>query len=883
MRISDFYKNARLKFSLRLLSVFIIVITLLTACDIQSIMAQQADSSAQPKAAYERMNTAYQQYINLLKEGKENSTEGSEAFDQYAKYKVEYENLAATNTESDSKSGAKSFSDVTSNIMDTGEKIAGDIAETVKNDIIPGSQKMSLIEKVAWGLAKSIIPTAAVLALASFAILPIGALIASSILIGAVTSGTITYFYEKRSNKFRDKEKSSMEILRDVSISAVTDGILAPFTMATGGLASTFGSASTKVIIQNALRGAAIQFAGQSISSAAGGAVKHAWAKNYFHYDQKIAALQNEANQIFAKHSGSSSDPLTETEKARLTAIATEIDEMEAQDYTTDDFKKDVQRAALSSLITGAIGTSVSGIAANSKAASLASLKLYGTVDKAGAIASYVTSNPIAFLQGSARANLEKHYINEQIKETTAVRDKYAKTSVAYAYYNDEITRLSAQNELINPWKKGLEAGVVNFAIQSVSMGVSLGKEKLVDKPQRDKQAVEQRYREQSTEWKKAAEMRQKIESFKDEKKPDPTNYTDINKYAKDKLAFNRELNKLESDAAKIEIKAYQAQSSAENQKLLESVKLDYQKEQQLERNLEYARVMGQENYLKAFKLKMRETNEKYSEMSDDELGVIAKNEIASQNKIAYDKSKAELAEINENLAKARIIKGKDGSDVDTLDSLKEFIDGKKDLSSAELRSIEIQAAKISPSVYKAKLVSVKVNEMKYNGATDDQIVKASDQIYAEAEKQMLKQYGNSWTKVICSEMASTQLQQLRYSDDGKMSLREQLSKIIRKEAPEQVESQFVSHYRTEVNDTIKNNIMPGSTVVSGSDIGSLFINTSISTLFSKVLIDEGSSKLFDSAYKGAKQTITAPVNSIKQNVLTPAEIQTIRQNNSSK
>ena len=897
MKMSEFYSNRKLKGLFKFLAVITIVTTLLTACKIDVIMAQNAAATQNASAAagmgesrqkanatevYTKMNAAYERYLSLLGEGRENSPEGSEAFDQYASLKAQYDEISAAAAASGSSSAAPSIDGIAESVIEKGGQIAGDVVNKVKEDIAPtDGKKMSLLEKVAWGLAKSIIPTAAVLAFASVAALPITGLIVGAMVIGAITSGSLTYLFEKRSNKFRDNKKSEMEILRDVTVSAATDGILAPFTMATGGLAATFGKASSKVIIQSAIRSAAVQFLGQSAAAGAGGLVKKAWADNYFHYDDKIKALQQEAQQIFDRHAAPGSAPLSDVEKARLNQIAVSIDEMKAQDYSVDHFKKDLQRAALSSFITGALGASMSGVAANSKAASLASLKLYGNTSKAGAIANWVTSNPTAFLNGSARAALEKHYIQDKIKETAEARNKYAPNSVSYYYYDNEVNRLQAQYDSINPWKKGIEAGVVNFAVQSVSLGVSLGKEKLINQPQRDKIAVNERYRAQSKEWQEADKIRQKIDTLKENNKPDPANYTDVIKYAKDKNAFNSQVNKLEHEAARLEIKAVEAQKLPDNLKLMETVKQSYAREQQLERNLEYARVMGQDNYLNAFKLKMRETNDSYKNMDDSQLTELAKTEISNQNKIAFEKARLELAVIDEKIDKARIVKDADGKDIDSMESLREFAQNGRDLSPQEMRAIEFQAARISPSVYKAKVVNVKINEMRATGASDEQIVKASDQIYAAAEKQMLSKYGNNWISVMYAEFASKQLNQMRYNDEGIVNLKEQLKKLIGVEAPQKIETDIVSHYKNEVNASIEEQLMPNSKVLEGDDLGSLFINTSLSSLFKKLVIEEGSSKLMDSAYGGVKGTLGSPINAIQNNVITPEEASMIMRNRS--
>ncbi|MEZ7893204.1 MAG: hypothetical protein QMC67_15820 [Candidatus Wallbacteria bacterium] len=889
MRLLDFYSNRKVKNFFKILSITIIFSTLLMACGVDSIMAAEKSKDEQIKAAYSQMQSAYDTYIKLLGEGRENSAEGNEAFSNYAKLKAEYESL--TGLEVQQSPGEKNAVNPIETAVQASSNIAGKVVNEVTQNVLPGSSKqMSLLEKVAWSIGKSIIPTAAVLAFASLTALPLGAVVLGSIAIGAVSSGFITYLFEKRSNKFRDTKKTNMEIMRDVSVSAVVDGIMAPFTMATAGLASTFGNASAKVIVQNALRGAAIQFAGQSISAGAGGLVKHEWSKNYFHYDQQINQLQNEANKIFLMHSGPDSKPLSAEETKRLQEISQKISDLKAQDYNITDFRRDIERAAVSSAISGVIGTSVSGIAANTKAANLLSVKLFGNTSKAGVIANFVTSNPVSFLQGSSRAVMDKYYLSEDMKKVASERDKFLPNSVPYNYYNQEISRLKSQQEAINPIAKGAEAAVVNFAVQSVSVGVMLGKEKLVDKPRRDNAEIQERYRAQNSEWQKAAEARKKMEDYKAQNQPDPKNYTDVNKYAKDKVNFNRELSKMEANAMKLEVQASEAQSAAVNQQALSKIKQEYKVEKELDRNLEYSRILGQENYLKVFKAKMKMDNPECANMTDAELTAAAKSEISAQNRIAYENAKKDIDEVNSKLDAYSYAKGQaksGGSDVNVNNAVREVAEGKREFTADEIKALEIQAAQISPSTYKAKIVNLKVSEMKANGATDAEILKASDKIYAAADQQMLEKYGNSWLGVMRSELIAKQISNIKYDDEGQVNLAQRLTTMLRKDMPQKVESEFVSHYKTQVNTSIKDQLLPvvnnNLQVTDSNDLGSIFINTVVSKLFDKVVIEEGSNKIFDGAYSGIKNSASKPIENIQKNKVTSEEMKIINQNKAGK
>jgi len=459
------------------------------------------------------------------------------------------------------------------------------------------------------------------------------------------------------------------------------------------------------------------------------------------------------------------------------------------------------------------------------------------------------------------------------------VRDQYARGSAAYQYYDQQVQRLGTQHESINPLKKGLEATVVNFAVQSVSVGVSLGKEKLIDAPRRDRAAINERYKEQSAEWKKASDYREKVAEFSEKNQPKPENYTDINKYIKDKLNYNRQLAKLEKESARLEVSAIEAQSLPANKEALEKVTQEYYRDQQLDRNLEYSRILGQENYLKAFKVKLKAQDEKYASMTDDELTSVARTEIASENRIAYERARKDLDEINARLDSYRAIKNPNGKNVNPPEAIQEVLDGKRQLTSAEERAIEFQAAKISPSAYKAKVVNCEIAKLRTQGASDSQILAASDQIYARAEDQMLQKYGN-WASVMFYEMSAKQLANLKYSDDGSSSLKGSLFKLIGKEIPQKIESGFVDHYRSEVNSAIKDQLLPGEVIQGGDEnLGALLINTSASALFDKVVL-AGSSAATNSAYQGFKNNVFGkPVEAIEKSGITPQEIMTINQN----
>jgi hypothetical protein len=98
------------------------------------------------------------------------------------------------------------------------------IADAEKKDAVlaaaAAKKKMSTFEDVCWLVARSLLPTVAVMAFSAAVACPLAWLVVGSILIGSATAGIITFGYEMRKNSFREEgQKQSMDkILRTVSI-----------------------------------------------------------------------------------------------------------------------------------------------------------------------------------------------------------------------------------------------------------------------------------------------------------------------------------------------------------------------------------------------------------------------------------------------------------------------------------------------------------------------------------------------------------------------------------------------------------------------------------------------------------------------------------------
>ena len=161
--------------------------------------------------------------------------------------------------------------------------------EILANKTVSTKKKMSAFENISWLVARSLLPTVAVMAFSAAIACPLAWVIIGSIIVGAATAGVVTFGYEMRKNHFRAKgKKQGMDkILRQVSIMAAINGAMAPFQLATAGLVSAVGPATIKSVVSAGAKTFAVQAASKAVIYGSKGAVMNAWYKHYYNYDKR--------------------------------------------------------------------------------------------------------------------------------------------------------------------------------------------------------------------------------------------------------------------------------------------------------------------------------------------------------------------------------------------------------------------------------------------------------------------------------------------------------------------------------------------------------------------------------------------------------------------
>ncbi|EKD82317.1 MAG: hypothetical protein ACD_39C01365G0001, partial [uncultured bacterium] len=238
------------------------------------------------------------------------------------------------------------------------------------------------------------------MAFSAAVVCPLAWIVVGAVVVGAATSGIMTFAYETRKNSFRsESEKKSMDkIWREVSIQAAISGAMAPFNMLTAGMVQAVGPLTMKTIIQTAAKAGAVSFLGSTVSNVTKGAVTNLWYNNYYNYDEREKQLKTSIAALEAKTSR------TQAEDLELAAALKELDTITKEKYTWDNFRKDEKKALVSAGISGVLGGIAGRYAAETDWAKKVSSKLFGTVSKANLVSNAVVSNPFAFATGAASA-----------------------------------------------------------------------------------------------------------------------------------------------------------------------------------------------------------------------------------------------------------------------------------------------------------------------------------------------------------------------------------------------------------------------------------------------------------------------------------------------
>jgi hypothetical protein len=785
MKKTIFSEHQQISRLLAALLAFVILATPFMANLVEAADSAQANGALIEARA--RMDGSYRQYMASL-ENKDASqanslkTEYEEAKDRYLELsdsEVGSSKSEDNATEAGQTQESRSW---TSAILDKIYGLVGGVTGANQNG--KDGKSMPFWESMLWTIAGAVGPTAAVLIFGALCACPIGWMVLGAIAIGAVVGAAITYFHEKRLNDFRTVPKSEAEILRDVTVAGVTEGIVAPFNLATMGLTSTIAGAGAKLILKQAATGIAVQFAGNMLASTAGGLTKKAWADLYFHTDEKIATLEKGSDAILARHGFEGAPPLTDREKQELDTIASEIADLKASDYTMNDFEKDLQRAAVTSIITGGIGIGTSTLLARSSVAYKGSMALFKDVDHSQAIANWIASNPTSFLAGSSRVVLEKRFLAEELTNVEKKRDSFETGSAGYVYYNERLVAMKDKIDSINPLEAGAKAMLTNAVVQTAVLGASAAETNLLRLPSEKNGAVRGEYKSNDPLWQKSEEARAKYEDYKANARPDT------------RAEFDSTLTNLKTDWKKLEAAATERMSTSEGKSTLNQLAKEYDANVKIERKMELSRALGEEEYVAAWAEKI--SGEKGAgSMNRAEILEMAKSQVQAEYKSCAAKSASEFNDIDVRLEKWNDLKNAkaEGKSVDP----------------AELREAEYRALVVKPSDYKAAYFKAKTDELKADGLSDSELRDLSSDVMNEAEKATLDAYGGGWEDLLTAELSARQLRTLRLEldENGKVGLKDKLTGAIGRKTQDAAKGAVWAEFERRLDDSLMKDLIP--------------------------------------------------------------------------
>lgn len=660
-------------------------------------------------------------------------------------------------------------------------------------------KQMSKFEEIAWSIGKALLPTLAVMAFSAAVVCPLAWVVIGAVAVGAATSGVLTLAYEKRKNKFRSEaeKKSADKIWREVSIQAAVSGAMAPFNMLTAGMVQVVGPLTMKTIVQTAAKAGAVNFLGSTVSNVTKGAVTNLWYNNYYNYGDREKKLKATIAKLENMQTRSKAEDL------ELATALKELDTLIKEKYTWDNFRKDEKKALVSAGISGVLGGVAGRYAAGTDWAKTVSSKLFGSVAKANLVSNAVVSNPFAFASGAANAAVDKKEILNQIEFNRMQQIKYGKGSAAWEYYEEKITNLEEAYKNISMSEAGKQALINNAAMQTAIVGTSLAKTRIWDLPSQKRAKVQQTYEEQSEEWKKVAEVRQELELAK-YRRPVASDYATKAEYTRALREYAGDLKSLRNDYSRAKIEATAAQNSAEGKAQINEIKQQVTTDIEYNRQSELARALGREEYTD-FKIRELEKDPQNAGLSPAELREKAAVAVASGYENAAKNSALKLAEMEEKLDRqnmnliGKVERGDDGKlyvvvtdDNDVLVMRKEYLSGDgatlasriKGGTPAKMREAEInnvvreaynQSAMVKPTSFRNEYVSMRVNQMRAEGLTEQQIDKSLSGIVNEANSKMVQTYG-SWQNVAKTEILAEGLSRAKYSDGAAPDINEILN-----------------------------------------------------------------------------------------------------------
>lgn len=687
-------------------------------------------------------------------------------------------------------------------------------------------KEMSKAEEIAWTIGKALLPTLAVMAFSAAVVCPLAWVVVGAVAVGATAAGAMTLAYELRKNSFRseDEKKGMDKIWRDVTIAAAVSGAMAPFNMATAGIAQAIGPVTAKTVIQTAAKAGAVSFLGSTVSNVTKGAVTNLWYDHYYNYDEREKILKSRIETL------SNLKSRTPEQEELLVACIKELDTISKEKYTWDNFRKDEKNALVTAGISGILGGAASKLGAESDWAKIASSKLFGSVDKSAMVSNAVISNPFAFATGAAVAGVEKKEILNQIEYNRMLQAKYPKDSQAWKYYEDKIGKLTEQYKNTSLIEAGKKAMISNAAMQTAIVGTSLAKTRLYDLPMAKRQKIQADYENQNAEYQKAHQIREELEALR-AKQPTQADFASKQEYAAALRQYAKELNYLRGEYQKAMVVAADAQKLPENQQKMQEINKDVTRQIDYARRTELAKALGTESYLE-FKLRELESKPENSSLSSEELRQKAETQIRKEFSDAAKANAAKLEYLEKKMKRTDlelegdVERGNDGKlYVVIRDAEGNYVrqrpyqggegaywfDKLTKTSPADLKQAEIDrlvkeaynsAAMVKPSQIRNEYVNMKVNEMRSQGYSTSEIDKQLGKIVDEANSRMLQNFGGSWQSATKAEILATGLERARYDDGASPNLKKMLD-FMRKELSSKTVSVFQSQLKEQVQKTI--------------------------------------------------------------------------------
>jgi hypothetical protein len=589
--------------------------------------------------------------------------------------------------------------------------------------------------------------------------------------------------------------------------------------------------------VKTAAKAGAVSFLGSTVSNVTKGAVTNLWYDHYYNYDERENILKSRIEEL-AKLENRNSD-----QESELVECLKELDTISKEKYTWERFRKDEKKALVTAGISGLLGGAASKLGAQSDWAKIVSSKLFGSTAKSAMVSNAVISNPFAFASGAALASVDKKEILNQIKFNRMLQEKYEEGSSAWFYYEQKIADLQKSYDSTDLLQAGKSAMINNAATQVAIVGTSLAKTRIFDLPSAKKKAVQQRYEEQSEDYAEVKRIRDEIENRRINKPA----LGDFETKAEFRQAFKEyaiQLKELRADYKRAQVVAADSQKTPENQALLKDIKEQVARDFAYARQTELAKALGTESYLQ-FKLKEMRSDSQYADMSPEELKSVAELKIREEFAAAAKANEEHLAYLEKKIKRTdlelegNVERGPDGKryvvirDAEGNYVRKRPYEGGKgaywfdrlsNKSPAELKQAEIErmvkqaydsASMVKPSRIRNEYVNMRVNQLRSQGLTDNQIDDYMPSIVENANNRLTANYG-SWMNITKAEILASGLEKAKYDDGASPSA----SKII-KFLQSQLSARTVKVFQGELKRTVQT-VVPEVAQVAGNGIGNL-------------------------------------------------------------